>query len=123
MQVLVVDDSALVRRMVRTTLEGAGFSCHEAADGLEAVRLALRNVYVLVVTDIQMPNLDGLKFIQRFRASKKSIGVPILILSSQRDQATVLRARELGVQGFVAKPVQPEDLLERVRAALLQAPE
>ncbi|MEW6486900.1 MAG: response regulator [Thermodesulfobacteriota bacterium] len=123
MQVLVVDDSALVRRMVRATLEGAGLVCHEAADGLEAVRLALRNVYVLVVTDIQMPNLDGLKFIQRFRASRKSSGVPILVLSSQRDHATVLRARALGVQGFVLKPVEPEELLERVRAALAHPPE
>lgn len=121
MQVLVVDDSALVRRMVRATLERAGFGCHEAADGFEAVRLALRNVYVLVVTDIQMPHLDGLKFIQRFRASRKSAGVPILVLTSQRDHATVLRARALGVQGFVLKPVEPEDLLARVRAALATA--
>lgn len=122
MKVLVVDDSALVRRMVRATLEGAGFVCHEAADGLEAVRLALGNVYVLVVTDIQMPNLDGLKFIQRIRASEKGRWVPVLVLTSQRDHATVLRARALGVQGFVVKPVEAEDLLERVRAALAHAP-
>jgi len=122
MQALVVDDSAAVRRMVCDTLAGAGFGCDQAENGLEAIRLVLRNPYALIVTDINMPGLDGLKFVQRIRASEKGREVPVLVLTSERDQDSVLRARHLGVQGFVLKPVTPEGLLDRVQVALARFP-
>ncbi len=115
MHVLVVDDSATIRRRAREILEQAGHTCEEAENGLEAIKMALSNRYDLIITDIVMPVLDGLKFIQRIRASRNGEDVPILILSSRGDEETVLRARDLRVQGYVLKPLRPDVLLDRVQ--------
>ncbi len=115
MHVLVVDDSATIRRRAREILEQAGHTCDEAENGLEAIKMALSNRYDLIITDIVMPVLDGLKFIQRIRASHSGGDVPILILSSRGDEETVLRARDLRVQGYVLKPLRPDILLDRIQ--------
>ncbi len=115
MHVLVVDDSATIRKRAREILEQAGHTCDEAENGLEAIKMALSNRYDLIITDIVMPVLDGLKFIQRIRASRNGEDVPILILSSRGDEETVLRARDLRVQGYVLKPLRPDVLLDRVQ--------
>jgi len=122
MRALVVDDSAVVRKLVCDVLAEEGFECLESDNGLEAIKLALREFFQLVVTDINMPGLDGLKFVQRIRASTKGREVPVIVLSSRRDERSVLQARSLGVQAFVLKPVSPEALRERVRVVLTVSP-
>ena len=122
MKALVVDDSVVIRRLVCEVLEQEGFACQESDNGLEAVRFGLREAFDLVVTDINMPGLDGLKVIQRIRTSANGRRVPIVVLSSRRDEGAVLRALELGVQGFVLKPVSPQALQERVRSAMAWRP-
>ncbi len=122
MRALVVDDSAVVRKLVCDVLAEEGFECLESDNGLEAIKLALREFFQLVVTDINMPGLDGLKFVQRIRASTKGREVPVIVLSSRRDERSVLQARSLGVQAVVLKPVSPEALRERVRVVLTVSP-
>ncbi|MBI5016381.1 MAG: response regulator transcription factor [Deltaproteobacteria bacterium] len=116
MHVLVVDDSSTIRHEVGRAL--TGFSCDFAENGLVALRLALARRYDLILTDLTMPLLDGLKFIGRIRSGGKNQETPILILSSRKDEEAVFGARDLGVQGYILKPFAPEDLLGRVRAAL-----
>jgi len=118
MRALVVDDSAVIRKLVCEVLDEEGFSCEEAENGLEGIKYTLREPFNLIVTDINMPGLDGLKFIQRIRASAKGRRVPVIVLSSRRDERAVLQARDLAVQGFVLKPVSPEALRDRVRIAM-----
>jgi len=118
MKALVVDDSAVVRKLVSDTLVAAGFACQEAEDGLTAIKAVLRESFDLIVTDINMPGLDGLKFIQRIRASARGRQVPVFVLSSRRDEAAVRQAKALGIQCFVLKPVIPEVLGDRVRLAM-----
>jgi PleD family two-component response regulator len=65
-----------------------------------------------------MPSLDGLKFIRRIRLTERTKEVPVLIISSVRDVDSVYQAKELGVSGYVVKPIEPEELLKRVQAAI-----
>lgn len=117
MRILVADDSSTVRKQVGKILTDAGHDCHYAEDGLEAIKLVLRTAYDAIITDLTMPVLDGLKFVQRIRASEKGKDVPILILSARSDIDAILKARDLGIQGYVVKPVVPQILLDHLRQA------
>ncbi|GAB6063119.1 response regulator [Deferrisoma palaeochoriense] len=114
MHILVVDDSSVVRKKAAEILEGAGHTCDLAENGLEGLKLALTNHYDAVLTDIVMPVLDGLKLVMRLRAGAKTRHLPILVLTSRSDADTVLQARELGVDGYLLKPLDPETLLDRL---------
>ncbi|GAB4256506.1 response regulator [Deferrisoma sp.] len=114
MHILVVDDSSVVRKKAAEILEGAGHTCDLAENGLEALKLALTNRYDAVLTDIVMPVLDGLKLVMRLRAGAKTRHLPILVLTSRSDADTVLQAKELGVDGYLLKPLDPATLLDRL---------
>ncbi len=114
MRILVVDDSSIIRRKAAEILEQAGHECDLAENGLEGIKMALSNTYDAILTDIVMPVLDGLKLILRLRASAKTREVPILVLTSRSDSDTVLQARELGVDGYLLKPLDPGTLLQRL---------
>ena len=114
MHTLIVDDSAVIRKKIVEALTAAGHTCDEAENGLVAIKMVLTNSYDLVVTDLMMPVLDGLKFLHRLRATERTRHVPVLILSSRGDEDAVLTAKRLGVQGYLLKPVQPDTLLERI---------
>ncbi len=114
MRILVVDDSSVIRRKAAEILEQAGHECDLAENGLEGIKMALSNTYDAILTDIVMPVLDGLKLILRLRAGAKTREVPILVLTSRSDSDTVLQARELGVDGYLLKPLDPDTLLQRL---------
>jgi DNA-binding response OmpR family regulator len=118
MQILVVEDSKMAQRTVGETLEGAGYRCDYAENGLETLKLSLRENYDLIITDINVPALDGLKYVQRLRLSEKTREIPVLMLAAMRDLGSVSKAMELGVSGYVVKPIDPANLIERVRSAL-----
>ncbi|MDD5308194.1 MAG: response regulator [Deltaproteobacteria bacterium] len=111
MKVLVVDDSRAMRAYVRGVLKDAGpWTVVEASSGFEALRLLPREAFDLVITDINMPDINGLELVRFIRRSERQGRVPLLIvstLSSERDRARVL---ELGADAFLAKPFEPEDL-------------
>lgn len=116
--ILIVDDSRVIREQVGKALEGAGHVCDYAENGIEAIKFSLGRSYRLIITDINMPVLDGLKFLHRIRASTRNSAVPVLILSSQRELECVQQAKILAVKGYILKPVDPESLLERVEQVL-----
>jgi two-component system chemotaxis response regulator CheY len=121
--VLTVDDSAAVRRLVRACLEAVGFEVVEAASGAAALRLLRRRLVDLIVTDINMPGMDGYRLIETLREGLGDRATPILVLSSEEAPAMAERARAAGAGGWLVKPFTSTDLLgavERLLASDLQ---
>lgn len=116
-RILVVEDSASIRSLVRAILEDTTFSSTvgvvevtEAQSGFDAMRLLPRARYDLIITDINMPDVNGLELIRFIRASKAYRTTPLLIISTQATERDVERGRKLGADAFVAKPFSAEQL-------------
>ena len=121
-KILVVEDSFSMRSFVRSALESGGelgeVDVVEASGGFDALRLLPRGPYDLVITDINMPDINGLELIQFIRTNEHHRTTPILLISTQSSERDRARALSLGADGYVAKPVTPEDLRSRVKAQL-----
>lgn len=111
---LVVDDSASVRRMMTRHLGALGYAAEEARDGIEALRAAREGGFDLIVTDIDMPRMDGLAFLAELRRVAADRVPPILVASTRSDEATRARAKALGVRVALVKPVEFEALAQAV---------
>jgi two-component system chemotaxis response regulator CheY len=116
---LVVDDSPVMRRQLGDVLRRLGFSCDEAGDGAVAWRkLAGGGRYDVIVTDLQMPVMDGLKLIGLVRAGGAHRRTPIVVVSAEGAQADRDRAIGLGADAFLLKPVGTQHVAQTVRALL-----
>jgi two-component system chemotaxis response regulator CheY len=119
-QILVVDDSPTIRRMVRASLARVSPAVDfvEAGSGLEAIeRLALGAV-VLIVLDLNMPDMHGLEVLGFVRAHERYRHVPIVVLTTRGDDASRSAALQAGATAYLTKPFAPETLAERVRTLL-----
>jgi len=123
-RILVVEDSSSTRAFVRGVLEADEFAkpmggCEvvEASSGFEAMRLLPRGPYDLIVTDINMGDINGLELIQFVRKSEHHKATPLIIISTQHTERDVERGLALGANGFIAKPFSPDEL----RAACARA--
>lgn len=116
--VLSVDDSASVRQMVKLTLSGAGYEVIQAADGAEGLAKARSTPVDMVVTDLNMPNMNGLTLIRELRKLPSCKGVPILFLTTESDDALKKEAKAAGATGWITKPFQQEQLVAVVRRVL-----
>ncbi len=114
-RVLIVDDDAHIRHVVRFALEKAGLVADEAADGNQALASFAAQPPDLVILDIMMPELDGIEVCRRLRATSR---VPIVFLSSRDDEVDRIVGLELGGDDYVSKPFSPRELVARVRAVL-----
>ncbi|MBI3438553.1 MAG: response regulator [Proteobacteria bacterium] len=113
--VLTVDDSRMMREMLLMVLQGAGFNVVQAEDGEEGLAsLAGANPDV-IITDINMPKLDGYGFIEGVRRDARYRATPILVLSTESSAEKKSRAREAGATGWIVKPFQAESLLDVIR--------
>ncbi len=115
--VLLADDDAQMRRLVRTVLEREGFVVIEAVDGLDALEAIETKAIDLVLLDHDMPRLTGLGVLEELRASVATAALPVIMLTARTDD-TESQALELGAQDYLAKPVQPRSLIARVKAVL-----
>lgn len=113
--ILAVDDSASMRQMVKLTLSSAGYQVIEAMDGVEGLVKAKATTPSMVVTDLNMPQMDGLAFIKELRALPAYKGVPIVFLTTESDDEKKKEAKAAGATGWIMKPFQPEQLLAVVR--------
>jgi len=123
LRILIVEDSAAMRTYVRGALEGAtdlGLDVEivEAQSGFDALRLLPRQAYDLVVTDINMPDINGLELIRFVRQSGHMAGVGVLVISTQSSERDRARSMSLGADEFLAKPFAPEQLLGAVAKCL-----
>ena len=113
-RVMTVDDSKTIREMVSFTLRRAGFDVVEAEDGQKAVA-SLRSLQIdLVITDLNMPNMDGVTLIRTLRADARFRATPILMLTTEGDPSKKAEGRAAGATGWIVKPFDPTRLIEVV---------
>lgn len=117
-RILVVDDEPQLTRVLRTGLKSRGYDVRAAADGLSGFETFSDWHPDLVITDLAMPNVDGLELCRRLRAISR---VPIIVLSAKGEEKTKVEALDLGADDFVTKPFGIDELLARVRASLRRA--
>jgi two-component system, chemotaxis family, chemotaxis protein CheY len=119
--VLIVDDSPAMRSFVKRVLEMSGFdmgTCFEAGNGREALDL-IKNEWVdVILTDINMPVMNGQEFVQNLAAEDSFRSIPVLVVSTDRTDDRVRQMIELGAKGYVKKPFQPEELREELERVL-----
>ncbi|HEX4584459.1 MAG TPA: response regulator [Burkholderiaceae bacterium] len=116
--ILAVDDSASMRQMVSFTLKGAGYHVIEAADGQEAYEKALAYSVDLVLTDQNMPGMDGVTLVKNLRGLPSYISTPILILTTESSDEMKSKGRAAGATGWLVKPFDPGKLLEVIRKVI-----
>ncbi len=114
--VLVVDDSTLVRKYHSSILKEAGFEIFTAADGYEALEKALSINMDLVLCDINMSRMDGITFVEKYR--KEGYETPVIMISTQADAVDKLKAYEAGANVYITKPIQPDILVENIKILL-----
>ncbi|HWI13292.1 MAG TPA: response regulator [Burkholderiales bacterium] len=116
--ILTVDDSASIRQMISFTLKGAGYDVVEASDGEEAYAKAKRNAVNLVLTDHNMPKMDGLTLIKSLRGLEQYKTVPLLVVTTESSDAMKEQGRAAGASGWLVKPFDPRRLLEVVKKVI-----
>lgn len=118
---LIADDSASQRAILRHVLASAGFAVVEAVDGVEALAKLETVTPALIVTDKNMPGIDGIALVRAVRAMKKHQTLPILLLTTETDAQAKAEAREAGATGWIAKPFDPEKLIDLAHRLTAQA--
>jgi two-component system KDP operon response regulator KdpE len=118
-RILVVDDETQITRVLRTSLSSQGYDIRVANDGETALEIMKDWTPDLVITDLSMPNMDGLELCRRLRLSTK---IPIIVLSVKGEEKTKVQALDAGADDYVTKPFGIEELLARVRASLRRVP-
>lgn len=116
--ILTVDDSASIRMTTKIALTNAGYQITEAVDGADGLAKAKSAPFDLIVTDLNMPNMNGLEMIEALRQSPAHTGVPIIFLTTESDADMKARAKAAGATGWVTKPFDPENLVKIVRKVL-----
>jgi two-component system, chemotaxis family, chemotaxis protein CheY len=117
LDVLIVDDSAAIRKILQRVLRQTEIpigTVYEAGDGVEALETLRRQAIGLVLSDINMPNMDGLEFLTKMRAEEVWHAIPVLMVSTEGTQAKVLEAVERGASGYVRKPFTAEQIKEKL---------
>lgn len=115
LRILTVDDSASMRALLRHALDSRGFDVVQADDGQAALEWLAANDVDVIITDINMPRLDGFGLIERLRSGERHCDRPILVLSTESSDEKKARARSAGATGWIVKPFDAEKLVAAVR--------
>jgi two-component system chemotaxis response regulator CheY len=116
-RIMTVDDSASVRQMVAFTLRGAGYDVLEAVDGMDA-QTKLSSPVHMVITDLNMPRMDGISLIRAIRQTPALRCIPVLMLTTESQQGKKEAGKAAGATGWIVKPFRPEQLLAVVKRVL-----
>ncbi|PLX98047.1 MAG: two-component system response regulator [Desulfuromonas sp.] len=116
--VLVVDDSASTRQTVTFVLGRSGYSVVAAIDGIDALRKIAEEPIDLIVTEVNMPNLSGVDFVEEVRKSEGCVDIPVIVLTIENDQKVRKRMKQLDCADWLEKPLKTESLLSSVESAL-----
>jgi two-component system, OmpR family, KDP operon response regulator KdpE len=117
-KILIVDDEPQITRVLKTTLSSRGYSARTASDGDDAVQVIKEWSPDLVITDLRMPNMDGIQLCRHLRMKSQ---IPIIVLSVRGEERTKVEALDAGADDYVTKPFSTNELLARVRATLRRA--
>ena len=121
---LIVDDSAAIRKILQRVLQKAEApigNVYEAGDGVEALAVMRAKNVNLVLSDINMPNMDGLQLLPQIRANEEWKTIPVILITTEGSQAKVMEAAHMGATGYVRKPFTPEQI-NHVLAGLVGSP-
>ena len=113
--VLTVDDSRTMRDMLMLALRDAGFDVVQAVDGVHGLEVLAESAPQVIITDINMPRMDGFGFIEGVRRDPRNRGIPILVLTTESDPTKKDRARQAGATGWIVKPFSPVKLVAAIR--------
>lgn len=116
--ILAVDDSASMRQMVTFTLKGAGYDVQEACDGSEALEIAKQQKFDLVLSDVNMPVMDGIAFVTELRKLSEYKFVPVLMLTTESAGDKKMEGKKAGATGWIIKPFNPDQLLNTIKKVL-----
>jgi two-component system chemotaxis response regulator CheY len=116
--IITVDDAATMRKLIGFTLRGAGHEVLEAEDGMRALALLTSRDVDLVVTDINMPNMNGIELTRKLRALPRHRSTPILVVTTESEMAVKTQAKAAGATGWIVKPFQPDQLVAVVAKVL-----
>ena len=117
-KILIIDDSATVRQAVRLPLQKTDFACVEAVDGNDGLDKLKAESFDLIITDINMPNLDGFGFIEQARQLPQAKFTPIVVLTTESNDELKRRGKAAGASGWIVKPFQADQLLKVLRLLL-----
>jgi len=119
--VLIVDDSQTMRKVIRKSVVMSGFAmenCWEAGNGKEALTVVQTQKVDLILTDFNMPEMNGMEMVQELKKAEKYRQIPIFFITAQENEALRKEGIALGVQGFIPKPFQPEVILDLLQKAM-----
>lgn len=116
-RILIVDDSSVMRKIVGRSLRQAGLEVQqvfEASNGSEALSLAKEQPLDLILSDINMPLMDGLEFVRQLRTLDSAQHIPVVMITTEAGEAHVVRALSSGASGYIRKPFTPDQIKERI---------
>jgi two-component system chemotaxis response regulator CheY len=116
MKIITIDDSSTMRRIIKNTLSRIGYGSDvlEAEDGKQALDILSQNKVDLIITDWNMPNMDGLTFVKKIRSMHEWDDVPIIMVTTEAAKEDILEALKAGVNNYIVKPFTPEVLKEKI---------
>ena len=117
LSVLIVDDSSIMRKIVDRSLRQAGLEIKEvfeAANGVEALARMQQTRVDLILSDINMPTMDGLELVRQLQAVENAKGVPIVMITTEAGESPVMQALSCGARGYIRKPFSPDQIKERI---------
>ena len=116
--ILTVDDSPSIRVALKIALTNASYSVSEAGNGAEGIEKAKASAFDLIITDLNMPVMDGLTMIEEMRRMPDQMGVPIVFLTTESDEGMKARAKAAGATGWLTKPFDPDQLVRIAKKVL-----
>jgi len=118
-KILIIDDSTTARQLILNHLEGTKHTILEAIDGDEGLKMILEDGHIdLIFSDINMPQMNGLELVERLKKNPKTMAIPICMLTTETGSEELMRAKSLGVNAFLVKPIKKEQILAVVNGLL-----
>lgn len=117
-KILAADDSVSIRQMVSHTLKEAGYQVETANDGAEALNKAKAGQYDVIISDVNMPNMDGLEFVRQLRTVPQYKFTPILMLTTETSAEKKSMGKSAGATGWIVKPFNPDTLLKTLQRVI-----
>jgi two-component system chemotaxis response regulator CheY len=120
-RILIVDDSSVMRKIVERSLRQAGLELAEvveAGNGIEALAAVREGMFDLILSDINMPAMDGIEFLRQLRTIETAKGTPVVMVTTEGSESRVVEALSIGAKGYIRKPFTPDQIKERVTPLL-----
>ena len=117
--VLIVDDSLSIRQLVKATLQNKGYTVVEGCDGQDALNKLEKQPVHLIISDVNMPNMDGITFLKEVKAKPAYRFTPVIMLTTESQDSKKKEGQAAGARAWIVKPFQPESLLNAVEKVLM----